>query len=89
MQEWRANLGALANEHERFGLAQSLGKRIDVLDVIVVHLDVMARQLREAVERAQRVVVIVEDGDLHRGQPSARDTETSAPLRSLTIAALR
>jgi hypothetical protein len=66
-QERRADLGALANEHERFGLAQSLGERVGVLDVIVPDLDVVPRQLGEAVERAQRVVVIVEDGDLHRG----------------------
>ena len=94
-QEWSADLGALANEHERFALAQSLGERVDVLDVIVPDLDVVPRQLREAVESAQRVVVVVEDGDLHRGRPSARrrlavlaqvlrpggDTETSAPRR--------
>ena len=70
MEERRADLGALANEHERFGLAQSLGERVDVLDVIVPDLDVVSRQLREAVERAQRVVVVVEDGDLHRGRSS-------------------
>jgi hypothetical protein len=28
-EEWRADLGALANEHERFGRAQSLGERVD------------------------------------------------------------
>ena len=44
-QEWRADLGALANEHECFGLTQSLGERLDVLDVIVPDLDVVARQL--------------------------------------------
>ena len=70
-EEWRADLGALANEHERFGLAQSLRERVDILDVIVPDLDVVPRQRREAVERAQRVVVVVEDGDLHRGQLSA------------------
>ena len=71
MEEWSADLGALANEHEDLGLAQSLGERVDVLDVIVPDLDIVSRQLREAVERAQRVVVVVEDGDLHRGRSSA------------------
>jgi hypothetical protein len=71
-EEWRGDLGALANEHERFGVAQSLGERVDVLDVIVPDLDVVPRQVREAVERPQRVLVVVEDGDLHRGRPSAR-----------------
>ena len=70
-QEWRADLSALANQHERFGLAQALGERVDVLDVIVPNLDVVPRQLREAFERAQRVLVVVEDRDPHRGQPSA------------------
>jgi hypothetical protein len=32
---------ALANQHERFGLAQSLGERVDVLDVIVPDLDIV------------------------------------------------
>jgi hypothetical protein len=36
------------NGHERFRLAQSLGEHVDVLDVIVPVLNVVARQLREA-----------------------------------------
>jgi hypothetical protein len=51
-EQRRADLGALANQHQRVGLAQSLGERVDVLDVIVPHLDIVAQQLREAVERA-------------------------------------
>jgi hypothetical protein len=73
-EERRADLGALANEHEHFRVAQSLGERVDVLDVIVPDIDVVPRQLREAVERAQRVVIVVENRDLHRGRPSAADT---------------
>ena len=45
MEEWRADLGALTNEHERFGLLQSPGELIDVLDMIVPDLDVVPRQL--------------------------------------------
>jgi hypothetical protein len=69
--ERRPNLCALANEHQRFGLAQSLGEPDDP-DVVVPDLDIVPRQLREAGERAQQVVVVVEDRDLRRGQPSAR-----------------
>jgi hypothetical protein len=65
-EQRRPDLGALTNQHERLGLAQSLGEPIDVLDVIVPDLHVVPRQLREAVECPQRVVVVVEDGDLHR-----------------------
>jgi len=46
---------------------QSLGERVDLLDVVVPDLDLVPRQLREAVERAQRVEVVVEDGDLQLG----------------------
>ena len=77
-EEWGADLGALANEHECLGLVQSLGERVDVLDVIVPDLDIVPRQLREAVERAQRVVVVVEDGDLHRHQTVSVATDGGA-----------
>jgi hypothetical protein len=83
LEEWSADLRALANQHEDLGLAQSLGERVDVLDVIVPDLDIVSRQRREAVERAQRVVVVVEDGDLHRcgrqRSPSVRVYITASP----------
>ena len=37
-----------------------------VLDVIVPDLDVVPRELGEAPQGADRVVIIVEDGDFHR-----------------------
>lgn len=58
------------NEHERFGVPQSLGKRVDILDVIA--RTTPALQHRAAVERAHCVVLAVDDRDLHRAQPSAR-----------------
>src|SRR5581483_11464621 len=60
-----ANLRALADQHQRLGIAQPLRQRIDVLDVIVPDRHVMACQRGEAIERAHRVVIVVEDGDFH------------------------
>ena len=66
MEQRRADLGPLADQHQRFGIPQSFGQRIDILDVIVPDLDLVARQLFEAVERPKRVVIIVKNGDLHK-----------------------
>ena len=57
----RAYRRALANEHERFGVLETLRKHIDVLRVIVPHRDVVTVELFEAFERAHDVLVIVED----------------------------
>jgi hypothetical protein len=70
-EQWRADLRALANEPERLGFAQSLGEGVDVLDVIVTN-STSCTDSFVAPERAQRVVVIVKSGELHRGPPSAR-----------------
>jgi len=40
-QQRGADLGALANEHERFGIAESLGEGVDVIDVICPDLHVV------------------------------------------------
>jgi hypothetical protein len=64
-QQRRADLGALANEHERLGIAQALRERVDVLDVVGPDLDVVTRERGKAIQGPQRVVIVVEDGDLH------------------------
>ena len=61
LQQRGANLRALADQHQRFGVAQALGQHVDVLDAIVPDLDVVARELAEAIEGAQRVENLVED----------------------------
>ena len=66
LEQRRANLRPLADQHQRFGIAQPFGQRVDVLDVIVPDRDVMSGELAEAGQGAQRVVVIVEDGDFHQ-----------------------
>ena len=65
LEQRRADLGPLADQHQNFGIAQSFGQRIDILDVIVPNPDLVARQLLEAVECAKRIVIVVENGDLH------------------------
>ena len=65
LKQRRSDLGALADQHERLGVAQPLGEHVDVLDVVGPDRDVVPGQLGEAVERAQRVEVVVEDRDLH------------------------
>ena len=66
LEQRGADLRALADEDQRLDVAQALGERVDVLDVIVEDGDVERRQLREAGKRAQRVEVVVEDRDLMR-----------------------
>ena len=60
-----ANLGTLADQHQRFGIGEPRGKRIGILDVIVPDGDVMALELCEAGQGAHGVEVVVEDGDFH------------------------
>jgi hypothetical protein len=55
----------LAYQDQRFGIPQPFGQRIDVLDMIVPDLDLVAGQLLEALERAKRVMIIVQNRDLH------------------------
>src|SRR5687768_7064347 len=81
MQQRRADLGPLAYQHQRFGIPQSSGQRIDVLHMVVPDPDLVSRQLPEAVERAQRVVIVVKNGDLHLSWPPQ-------PRRAASIAAM-
>jgi hypothetical protein len=66
MEQRRANLGPLAYKHQRLGIPQSFGQRIDILDVIVPDLDLVTSQLFEAIEGAKRIVIVVKNGDLHK-----------------------
>ncbi len=64
-KERRANLGALAKQHQNFGIAQSLGQQAGILHMIVPDRDIVAVELAETRQRAQRVEIVVEDGDFH------------------------
>jgi hypothetical protein len=77
LEERRADLGALADQHERLRIHQTLGERIDVLDVVVPDRDVVPLQLAEARERAEGVVVVVENRDPQRAPNAARPRAVS------------
>src|SRR5262249_59730390 len=79
-KQWGADFGALAYEHERFRVLQALGERIGSLNVIVPDRNLVFGELREAIQRAQRVVVVVEDRHLHL-QP-LRSTDDPAAITS-------
>ncbi len=66
LEQRRADLGPLADQHQRFGIAQPFRQRVNVLHMVVPDGNVLSRELAEAGQGAQRVVVIVEDGDFHR-----------------------
>src|SRR5947199_10776775 len=68
LQQGFTNLGSLADQHQRFGIAEALRQRVDILDVIVPDRDVMAGELAETAEGAHGVEIIVENGNLHDGR---------------------
>ena len=45
LEQRRADLRALADQHQRLGVLQALGERVDVLDVVVPDRDVVAVEL--------------------------------------------
>src|SRR5439155_19169426 len=65
LEERRADLGALADQHQRLHILQPRGERVGVLQVVVPDLHVVRRELAEGCQRAHGVVVIVEDRYLH------------------------
>src|SRR5580692_7174497 len=66
LQEWRANLRALAEQYQRLGIAQAIGEDVSLLHVIGPDRDIVAVKLVKARQRAQRVVIVVENGNFHR-----------------------
>jgi hypothetical protein len=56
---------ALADQRQGLGVLEPRGERVDVLRVVVPDGDLMAGDLGEARERPDRVLVVVEDRDVH------------------------
>ncbi len=65
LKQRSADLRPLADQHQHLGVVQTFGQRIDFLGVVVPDSDLVTRQLSVAFERAESVVVIVKNGDLH------------------------
>ena len=61
-----AHRGALAEQHQRVGVGEARGEHVGIRDVVGPHRDVVAGEERERRERPHGVLVVVEDGDLHR-----------------------
>ena len=65
LEQGRADLRALAVQHENLGVAQPLAQRVDILDMVGPQRDIVSGELGEARQRADRIEIIVENGDLH------------------------
>src|SRR4029453_6626366 len=65
IEQWSSDVRALTDENECLGIFQPLGKRVDVLDVVIPDLDLMPVQLPETGEGPQCVEVVIENRDLH------------------------
>ena len=78
LQQRRADLRALADQHQRLGILQALRQHIDILDVIVPDRDVVPGEFFETIEGAHRVEIIVEDRDLHDAPPRLRSYFTAS-----------
>ena len=61
-----ADFRALADQHQRVRILEPVGQDVDVLDVVVPDLDLVAVKFAKTVEGADRVEVVVEDRDLHK-----------------------
>src|SRR5262249_15147573 len=72
LQKRSANGRAFPDQHQRFRVAQPVGERIEVLNVIIPYRHRMTGKLAEARQRAYGVVIIVQYGDFHRPRRSSR-----------------
>ncbi|CQR28577.1 hypothetical protein THICB1_110451 [Thiomonas arsenitoxydans] len=68
--------GAVANQHQRLGVAQAHAELTYAFDGVVEYLEVVTVELLRAIELAHRILIVVEHGDLH-GYPS---DETPEPI---------
>jgi len=81
--ERRADLRAFAKQDQHLGIGEALGERIDLVDMVVPDRDLVAVELAKAIERAQRVEPVVEDGDLHGAANGPYAGQTNAILPHL------
>ena len=55
LEQRRADLRALADQHQRLGVLQPLGQHVDVLDVVVPDRDVVAGELARSTASVRSV----------------------------------
>jgi hypothetical protein len=68
-EQWSLNPGAPSEQHERFGFTEPIRQGIQVLNVVVPDRDFMAVQLLEALQGPERIVMVIQDRDLHCCSP--------------------
>src|SRR5258706_237519 len=86
LEQGGADLGALADQHQRLGVCEASGQRIGVLDVIVPDGDLVAGELAEGIQRGQRVVIVVEYGYFHDGYVSGTKSYSPIPCSTRKVA---
>src|SRR5262249_37754242 len=72
LEQWHADLGALADQHQGLAVAEPPGECVHLLDVVIPDRDVVVPQLLEAAERTDGVEIVVENRNLHAGYCAAR-----------------
>ena len=66
LEQRRLDPRAFADEDQGFRVSQPMGQRVDILDMIVPDRDIMACEHAEARQAPQRVVIVVENRNVHR-----------------------
>ena len=66
-EQRRADLRALADQHQHLRIPEALCERVDILRVVVPDRYVVPVELAKARERAQRIEIIIQDRNLHSG----------------------
>jgi hypothetical protein len=77
-EQWSSNLRPLADQDQDFGFSQPFRERVEILHAVVPDGDFVACKLLETGQGAQRIVIVVEDGDLHCGRVLRR-SRTARP----------
>src|SRR6266542_4631780 len=72
LEQWSSNLRPLADQDQDFGVFQPFRERVEILDAVVPDGDFVACELLKTGKGAQRVVIVVEDGDPHCGNALRR-----------------
>src|SRR5437016_12456375 len=81
LEQWSSNLRPLADQDQDFGVSQPFRERVEILAAVVPDGDFVACVLAETGKGAQRIVIVVEDGDSHCGSVLRRSRK-ARPITS-------
>src|SRR5713226_5003363 len=85
LEKGSADFGSLPDQHQRFRVLEPFGECVDLLDVISPDLHLMTSKLSEAFERPKRVVVIVQDRNLHEVRSTSLGRVAMKRLQSVVL----